>query len=48
MAVFHVFKDGTKTTDIKGHVIKRSDLPMLYQIVNKIERRDNFEKKKTS
>ena len=34
----HVLKDGTEVNDIKGHVIKASDYPLLYEVINRIQK----------
>lgn len=39
MSVIHVLKDGTRLTDITGHVVKMEDVPDLYDILKKFNRR---------
>lgn len=34
----HVLKDGTQVSDISGHVIKAKDYPVLYEVVNRIQK----------
>lgn len=34
----HVLKDGTEVSDISGHVIKAKDYPVLYEVVNRIQK----------
>ena len=34
--VYHIFKDGTITTDIKGRVAKMSDVPTAYGLLEEI------------
>ena len=35
--VYHVLKDGTRKTDITGHVVKISDAEALYQLIHDME-----------
>ena len=39
MAVYHVLKSGEVKTDITGHIVKMSDVPLLYETLRQIERR---------
>ena len=34
--VVHVLKDGTIVPDITGHVVNQQDVPVLYQMIDKI------------
>lgn len=34
----HVLKDGTQVSDISGRVIKAKDYPVLYEVVNRIQK----------
>lgn len=34
--VFHILKDGTMLTDLKGHVAKMSDVPTAYRLMQEI------------
>lgn len=36
--IHHVLKDGTQVKDISGHVIKAADYPVLYEVVNRIQK----------
>lgn len=38
--VTHILKDGTVLEDITGHVIKQDDAPMVYQIIEQMEREE--------
>lgn len=38
--ITHVLKDGTVLEDITGHVIKQDDAPMVYQIIEQMEREE--------
>lgn len=38
--IAHVLKDGTVLEDITGHVIKQDDAPMVYQIIEQMEREE--------
>lgn len=42
--VFHVMKDGTVKTDIRGHIIKISDVPQVYDLISIIEKRSIIKK----
>lgn len=47
MAILHIFADGTTSTDISGHVVKKGDAEAFYDIVNSMNRRLRNEKNKT-
>lgn len=36
--IHHVLKDGTVVPDVKGHVIKADDFPVLYETINRIQK----------
>ena len=36
MMVKHVFKNGTTANDITGHTVKRTDCPMVYEILERL------------
>ena len=36
----HILKDGTVLQDITGHIIKQEDAPMVYQIIEQMEREE--------
>lgn len=36
--IYHVLKDGTVVPDVKGHVIKADDFPVLYETINRIQK----------
>lgn len=36
--IYHVLKDGTVVPDVKGHVIKADDFPVIYEVINKIQK----------
>ena len=38
--VKHILKDGTELKDIAGHIVKKTDAPILYEIVKR-ERKKN-------
>ena len=38
--ITHILKNGTVLEDITGHVIKQDDVPMVYQIIEQMERED--------
>lgn len=37
----HILKDGTEVDDIKGMVIKASEHKVLYEIINKIQQKED-------
>ena len=37
--VYHVMADGTRKTDITGHVVKIKDAEEVYRLINDIENR---------
>lgn len=36
--VYHILKDGSRPTDITGHVVRLKDAKSLYQFIHKINR----------
>lgn len=36
--IHHVLKDGTQVDDITGHMIKAADYPVLYEVINRINK----------
>ena len=44
-AVIHILADGTRTTDITGHVVKLDDARQFYEILNNVNRRLANEKR---
>lgn len=36
--IHHVLKDGSTVADITGHVVKAEDFPLLYEVINKIQK----------
>ena len=36
MMVKHVFANGTTTTDITGHTVKRSECPRAYEVLERL------------
>lgn len=43
--ITHILKDGTVLEDITGHVIKQDDAPMVYQIIEQMEREGTCEQR---
>lgn len=39
MVIHHILKDGTKTDDITGHVVKVEDAESVYTIITKMNQR---------
>ena len=31
--ITHIFKDGTTSNDIEGHLVKRTDCPTVYKVM---------------
>lgn len=44
--VIHIMKDGKVLKDITGHVVKREDAPMIYNIVDRMNSERKREEKK--
>ena len=44
MGVFHVLADGSRPTDITGHIVRLEDAPTFYQVMRNITRKANSEK----
>lgn len=40
----HILKDGTVLKDITGHIIKQESAPMVYQIIEQMEREERNER----
>lgn len=38
ITIKHVLKDGTQVDDVSGHLIKASDHPVLYEVINRISK----------
>lgn len=39
--VKHILKDGTVLEDISGHVVKRKDAPVVYELMEQIKRKED-------
>ncbi len=39
MGVFHILKDGSRPTDITGHIVRVEDANPLYQYLHSINRK---------
>ena len=48
MSVYHILKDGSKPTDITGHIVRLEDANSLYQLLHSINRKKSRAKKKAS
>lgn len=47
--IHHILKNGTEVKDIKGHLIKAEEFPVLYEVINRIQKGgDNNESISTS
>ena len=36
--IVHILKDGKQIKDIKGHKVKKKDVPQFYELVNRVKR----------
>ena len=45
MSVFHILKDGSRPTDITGHIVRLEDANALYQLLHSINRKKSQAKK---
>lgn len=47
MAIRHHLKDGTVLDDITGHVVRKEDVPQVYELIDRMntERQKREEKK---
>lgn len=41
MKVYHVLKDGSRPSDIRGHVVKQADADPLYRFIHSINQGKN-------
>lgn len=41
MAVYHVLKDGSRPTDIRGHVVHMADVEPLYRFIHSINQKSD-------
>lgn len=41
--VKHILKNGKAVKDITGHTVRKEDAPMVYQVIESVERRINGE-----
>lgn len=41
--VKNILKDGTVLADMTGHVVKKEDAPMVYQIIEQMQRKESKE-----
>ena len=37
--IHHILKDGTEVKDIKGHLIKADEFPVMYEVINRIQKK---------
>lgn len=37
--IHHILKNGTEVKDIKGHLIKAEEFPVLYEVINRIQKK---------
>jgi hypothetical protein len=48
MSVIHILKDGSRPTDITGHIVRSGDVSSLYQMLHSINRKRSEIKKKNT
>ena len=48
MSVFHILKDGSRPTDITGHIVRLEDANPLYQLLHSINRTKSQAKKQNT
>lgn len=48
MSVYHILKDGSRPTDITGHIVRTEDAYPLYQFLHSINRTKSQAKKKNT
>jgi hypothetical protein len=48
MSVIHILKDGSRPTDITGHIVRLEDANPLYQLLHNINQTRSQVKKKQS
>lgn len=41
--VRHILRNGKELKDITGHTVRKEDAPMVYQVIESVERRINGE-----
>ena len=41
--VKHILKNGKAVKDMTGHVVKKEDAPMVYQIIEQMQRKESKE-----
>ena len=41
--IHHILKDGTEVKDIKGHLIKADEFPVMYEVINRIQKKEGKE-----
>lgn len=46
MNVIHILKDGSKLTDITGHVVRKADAESVYHLLHKINEKLVTDKKR--
>ena len=48
MSVIHILKDGSRPTDITGHIVRIENANSLYQLLHSINRKRSQAKKRIS
>jgi len=44
--ITHILKDGTVLKDITGHVVKKEDVPMAYELIDQMNEKRSKQKRK--
>ncbi len=40
ITIHHILKDGRKVDDVTGHVIKAQEHSVLYEVINRIQKKE--------
>lgn len=42
ITITHILKDGTQVDGIEGHLIKADQFPVLYEVINRIQKEGDY------
>lgn len=48
MSVIHIFADGSRSDTLDGRIVRQAENTEVYQVMNRINRRLNNERRKTN
>lgn len=48
MPVIHILKDGSRVSDLKGHVVKIADAEPLYRLLHSMNQKTNSNKSRNT